>query len=99
MKDKNSFYASIYYGGLLGGAAYLDGDGFNFKCRKATADKEIRDLKIRYDDIQSVCFERKLLVPLTVIRTFSGTKYRFLIFNRKKFINIVQKKTAERLNG
>lgn len=91
MAERTSFYASLFENGLLGGAAYLDEEGFRFVCQKATVDKEFRDLRIPYRNIKSVRAERKNIIPLTTVETDCGKSYRFLIFNRKRFIDLVNK--------
>lgn len=91
MIEKTSFYASLFENGLLGGAAYLDEDLFRFVCQKATVDKELRDIRIPYLNIRSVRAENKNLFPLTTIETDYGKSYRFLIFNRRRFIDLVNK--------
>ena len=91
MSTKISFYASLFEKGLLGGAAYLDGEGFRFVCQKATADRELREVRIPYCDIKSVCAVRENLLPLTIIETCCEKSYKFLIFNRKRFIGCISK--------
>lgn len=88
---KESFYASACVYGLQGGAAYLLDNGFRFRCQKLTIADEYRDLQIPYENIKSVFAARWVLfIPTTVIETGDGKKYRFLIFNRKKFIRCME---------
>lgn len=94
MSAKVSFYASILEKGLLGGAAYLDDEGFRFVCQKATVDNWCKDLRIPYGDIKSVCAVGKLL-PLIVIETDCGKAYRFLIFSRKRFIVQIRERVGK----
>lgn len=94
--SKISFYASLCENGVHGGAAYLDEEGFCFKCRKSTVEKEYKDLKIPYGEIKSVCSGKRIIIPTTVIETASGRKYRFLIFNVKKFKENIEKKIVNR---
>ena len=84
---KISFYASACVDGLHGGAVYLTDGEFCFRCQKLTIDEEYKNLRIPYENIVSVSKgKRAMLFPTTVIKTKSGNTYRFLIFNRKKFI-------------
>lgn len=88
---KISFYASVFASGLHGGAVYLGDDAFYFRCQKATIDNEYKNLKIPYENIKSICKgKRALFFPTTIIETNSGVHYRFLIFNRKKFIKYIK---------
>lgn len=87
---KISFYASVFASGLHGGAVYLCDDAFYFRCQKATIDNEYKNLKIPYENIKSICKGKMVLFfPTTIIETNSGVHYRFLIFNRKKFIKYI----------
>lgn len=89
---KESFYASICADGLNGGAAYLDDEGFLFRCQKLTIEKEYRNLRILYKDVKSVrAGKRILFFPTTIIETDKGKSYCFLIFNRKKFMKCIVK--------
>lgn len=88
---KESFYASICANGLHGGAAYLVDKGFLFRCQKSTIDYEYKKLFIPYQNIESVFVGKRILfIPTTIIRTIEGNTYRFLIFNRKKFIERIE---------
>lgn len=89
---KESFYASACINGIHGGAAYLDDNGFCFRCQKATIEAEYKNLYIPYDEIKSVYYgKRVLFIPTTVIETNYGKMYCFLIFNRKKFKKCIEK--------
>ena len=88
---KESFYASACVNGLHGGAVYLLESGFCFRCQKATIADEYKNLQISYGNIKSIFTGKKILfIPTTVIETKDGKTYRFLVFNRKKFIRCVK---------
>ena len=88
---KECFYASACINGLRGGAAYLTDNGFYFRCQKITIAEEYRSLRIPYKNIRLVSEgKRVLFIPTTVIETCDGKKYRFLIFNRKKFMGSIK---------
>lgn len=88
---KISFYASVFASGLHGGAVYLGDDAFYFCCQKAIIDNEYKNFKIPYENIKSICKgKRALFFPTTIIETKIGVHYRFLIFNRKKFIKYIK---------
>ena len=88
---KKSFYASACIYGIHGGGAYLVNDGFRFRCQKLTIADEYKDLLIPYGKIKSVFAARWVLfIPTTVIETQDRKTYRFLIFNRKKFIRCIE---------
>lgn len=86
---KESFYASACIDGLQGGAVYLSENGFNFRCQKATIADEYKNLWIPYEDIKAVfAGKRVLFIPTTVIEMNNGKTYRFLIFDRERFMAI-----------
>ncbi len=88
---KKSFYASACIYGIHGGGAYLVDDGFRFRCQKLTIADEYKDLLIPYGKIKSVFAARWVFfIPTTVIETLDGKTYRFLIFNRKRFIRCIE---------
>lgn len=85
-----SFYASACISGLHGGGAYLGDTEFCFRCQKITIPGEFKNLRIPYKNIKTVSSgKRVLFLPTTVIETIDGNTYRFLIFNRKKFIKCI----------
>lgn len=88
---KKNFYASACIDGLHGGAVYLVDKGFNFRCQKITIAEEYKNLFIPYENIKAVSEgKRVLFIPTTVIETSDGRKYRFLIFNRKRFVRSIK---------
>ena len=92
-RNMESFYASICVHGIHGGAVYLTEDGFCFHCQKAAIEAQYKDLQIPCEIIKSVTMGKKVLfIPTTVIETIDGMTYRFLIFNRKRFITCITKK-------
>lgn len=89
---KKSFYASVCADGLHGGAVYLLDDGFCFRCQKITIAEEYKNLMIPYQNIKSISKGKRIFfIPTTIIETIGGIKYRFLIFNRKRFIEKTEK--------
>lgn len=95
---KESFYASACINGLQGGAAYLVDNGFYFRCQKVTIADEYKNLRIPYENIKLVSVgKRVLFIPTTVIETSDGETYRFLIFNRKKFMRCIKKLQQQRV--
>ena len=89
---KESFYASICMHGLQGGTVYLVDHEFCFRCQKATMADEYKNLRIPYKNIKTVfAGKRTLFIPTTIIETHDGKTYRFLIFNRKRFISCIEK--------
>lgn len=92
---KACFIASICVHGVQGGAVYLADDGFLFRCQKATLEAEYKNVRILYENIKSVSAgKRVLFIPTTVMETRDGRKYRFLIFNRKRFMRCIEQRLA-----
>lgn len=89
--DQN-FYASLFYQGVHGGAIKLTEENFIFRAQKMIPDK-YKNLKIPYKEIRNISYKRKLLIyPVVLLELKSGTQYRFIVFNIKRFLSIMNKK-------
>ena len=87
---KKCFYASACINGLHGGGIYLDDTEFCFRCHKTTIVDEYKNLHIPYKNIKAVANGKRILFfPTAVIETMDRNIYRFLIFNRNKFIRYI----------
>lgn len=86
---KTQFMCSIIYGGVLGGALVVDDNTITFKTGKVTVADRIRNLKMDIADIESLTWKG----IITTITLKSGEKYSFLIFNKKRFIEVYESLT------
>lgn len=93
---KMSFYASACVNGLHGGGAYLNDTEFRFRSQKMTIAEEYKNLRIPYEKIKNISTGKSIFfIPTTVIETTDGNRYRFLIFNRKKFMRGIRGKVPK----
>jgi hypothetical protein len=89
---KRAFYGSICHNGSQGGAIILDDIGINFKCQKITIEEEYKNMQLKYDKISTIQLCRSILIfPGVQIYMKNGEQYKFIIFNRKKFVQLLEK--------
>ena len=84
---RDVFAASLCRQGILGGAVCLKEDKMIYKTNKASVAPQYRKVEMKFSDIDGVDSERKLLFPIVTVRKKNGNAYRFIVFNRKKFLN------------
>lgn len=85
-KMKKSFYASACIQGIHGGAIKLTDDAFYFVCQKITIPNDYKMLKIPYENIELISYHMfALIFPIVKIKVKTGKKYKFVIFNKRKF--------------
>lgn len=85
-----AFYGSICHDGIQGGAILVDDDGIVFKCQKASIEPKYRNLLLHYEDIRELQPCRSLLVfPAVRIMMKNYEQYKFVVFNRTKFLRLV----------
>lgn len=89
---KKAFYASICSNGAHGGALYTDKNGVLFRCQKLTVDSTLKNLSFCYEQIEKCEKKRSLVVfPAVTITLSDKSRYKFIIFNRKKFLDEICK--------
>ncbi|HIT33097.1 MAG TPA: hypothetical protein IAC31_00520 [Candidatus Faecousia intestinigallinarum] len=84
---KDAFAASFFHDGVLGGAIYLKPDKVIYKTNKVTVDEKYRDLEMLYQDIVKIRTGRSLLFPTVTIVLKEGVSYKFIVFEKKKFLD------------
>lgn len=87
---RRAFYGSICYYGVQGGAIILDENGVNFKCNKLTIEEKYKNLLLAYHDIQFIQICRSMLL-FPAVRIFMKNKeqYKFVVFSRKRFVEML----------
>ncbi len=86
---KQAFRASLCHIGAHGGGLYLDEKAVTFKCQKLTIEDKFRMLEIPYDSISEIIKCRSLLLfPAVIIRLKNGEQHKFIVFSRKKFLDL-----------
>lgn len=79
------FYASLCYKGIRGGAIFVDEDSVEYRNQSLTLPSEYKDIIIKKTDIVKKETGLLCLLPTVTLYT-TQTKYRFVIFHRKKFL-------------
>lgn len=83
---KDAFMASLFHEGVLGGALYLQSDKVLYRTNKSQLERKYRNLKMPYTRIKKVETGRALCFPTVTLVMKGDTSYKFIIFNRKKFL-------------
>lgn len=86
---KKYFIASLCKKGILGGAIIADDEAITFKTNKLTVPMELRNLKMRYQDIKETEAGWLFVFPTVSVEMKNGAVHKFVIFDRKGFINFV----------
>ena len=88
--------ASLCYRGAHGGMLAITEDGILFNTNKLLLSQEMRRFRVAYGDIKDVCSCSSLKIfPAVEIKLASGSKYKFIIFGRSRFLNLVNEAIAE----
>lgn len=88
---KKVFVASLCYMGAQGGGILLSDDSMIFKTQKLTLAEDYKKIQIDYRDIRQIRKDRSLFVfPAVVITKKNGMIYKFIIFNRKRFLQMLR---------
>ena len=88
------FIASICRGGIIGGGITADEEGITYKTGKLTVSPQLRNLEMKYRDIQG--FSKKWVVcfPVFTIEMADGESHTFIIFNPKRFNALLSDKVT-----
>ena len=89
---KQYYVASLCRNGVLGGGIVADDDGITFKTGKVTVSPKLRNLKMKYRDIQDYSKKWVLCFPVFTISMNAGENYKFIIFNPKRFSALLRDK-------
>ena len=84
---KDAFMASLFHEGVLGGALYLRSDKALYRTEKTTVDPKYRYLEMPYNSIEQLETGWALFFPTVTFVMKNGISYKFVIFNRKRFLS------------
>ena len=84
---KEYFTCSLIKNGLLGGALIVEDKTITIKTNKLTVNKKYRLLELNRDDIVDLSWKQSVF-PTAVFKMKDGESYSFLIFNKKRFIDV-----------
>ena len=85
---KDYFIASLIEGGILGGGITTDEEGITYHTNKLTVPDRLKNLRIRFDEMETYSTKRIMLFPVFRIKT-SFEEYRFIVFNAQDFERIL----------
>ena len=71
--------------GILGGGIYMDEKSITYKTNKLTADKKYKNLVLPLNEICELTW-KWIVFPIATMRMTSGEQYKFIIFNKGRFI-------------
>ena len=87
---KRYFIVSLCKNGILGGGIVADSEAITYHTGKVTVPKEYRNLVMKYDDIYEAISGWLFILPTVLIKMKSGEEYKFVVFNRKRFVNTLK---------
>lgn len=82
------FRGSLVYYGLRGGALYVDNENITYKNQTTSIPDEFKNLVIPLKKIVKVEKTRAMFMPAVVIHLSKYQSYKFVIFNRPKFLKL-----------
>jgi len=91
---KKYFVVSLIRNGILGGGIAADDEAITYHTGKVTVSKELRRIEMKYGDIRAFAAERFLLMPSVRIALADGREYRFIVFARKRFMDLLKRMGA-----
>ena len=89
---KQYYMASLCRNGILGGSIIADEDGITYKTGKVTVSSRLRNLEMKYRNIQDFSHKWVLCFPVFTISMNDGENYRFIIFSPKRFNALLTEK-------
>ena len=84
-KMKQYYIASLCREGVLGGGIVADEEGITYKTGKVTVSPKLRNLEMKFGDIQDYSKKWVLCFPVFTISMNDGESYKFIIFSPKRF--------------
>ena len=84
-----SFVSSLCHNGILGGGLYLDNKSLTFKTQKLTVNEKYRNLILPLNEINHISW-KSIVFPIATIQMKNSENYKFIIFNKCRFIKYFQ---------
>ena len=84
-----SFVSSLCNNGILGGGLYLDNKSLTFKTQKLTVNEKYRNLILPLNEINQISW-KWIVFPIATIQMKNSENYKFIIFNKCRFIKYFQ---------
>lgn len=87
---KKYFIVSLCRNGLLGGGIVVNENKITYKTGKLTIPDKFRNLEMSYADMDGFTVSRLLFLPTVTINMKDSENYKFVVFARKKFIEVLK---------
>ena len=89
---KKAFYGSLVHHGIRGGAIIIDEGCLVYKNQTATLEAEYKNIRIPFQEIERVEPGNLFLFPTMTVYLKDEREYKFVIFNRKRFLEEMRNK-------
>lgn len=86
---EEAFVCSLIHNGILGGGLYITEEDVTYRTNKLTVERKYRYLTLKKDDMERVSWKGWLGLLVTFFMK-DGGQYQFLIFNRKRFLRVLE---------
>ncbi len=96
---KEIFTVSLCRGGLLGGGIIAEDESMAFRTGKLTVSPSLRNIEMRYRDIQEVSEGSFMLLPSVRISMKDGESYEFVVFSKVRFLKMLSEKGIRPVSG
>lgn len=83
---KKTFYGSLCYQGIRGGAIFIDDESVVYRNQTLTLPEEYKNIVMPIKEIEKVEKGYMLLFPTVTIYLKNQKYYKFVVFNRKGFL-------------
>ncbi len=92
---KHYYIASLCREGILGGGIVANDEGITYKTGKVTVSPKLRNLEMKYRDIQDFSKKWVLCFPVFTISMNDGENHKFIIFSPKRFDTLLRNKVKQ----
>ena len=89
---KNIYSVSLCKNGLLGGWITIGEVSMVYKTGKLTIPEKYRNLVMEYNDIYTITEGSLLFLPTVTVKMKNEEEYKFVVFNRKHFLDTLHDK-------
>lgn len=79
--------------GIIGGGIWLNNDAIIFNTQKLIVPVMYKNIRILYWDVKEISIYQVLFtIPVVTIHLKQGLTYKFIIFNRNRFLKVLNDK-------
>lgn len=88
---KKYFIVSLCKNGILGGGIVANEESITYHTGKVTIPDKYKKIEMKYVDIKSLITDKLLLLPTVTVEMNYGEEYKFIVFARQRFLNLLKK--------